>query len=151
MERDALRSIRSCSRAQRSSESGYALIAAIVLAVLFFSLVELLMIDSSRELAEARRFRSRIIAQNIAENGAELAAVEIAKPERASSSVRAEDFQGEISGHMRKNAAGEFDIEARGKTNGLVPIESKVQVRGRVVEVGPGVYDVRIQYTIHTP
>lgn len=150
-----MRSIRSCSRAPRSSERGYALIAALVLAVLYFALVELLMIESSRELAEARRFRSRIIAQNLAENGAELAAVQMALPERASSSVRAEDWQGEISGHMQKSGSGPsewpFKIEATGKTKGLVPIETKVVVIGRVVLDGVGAPDVRIQYTMHVP
>jgi Tfp pilus assembly protein PilX len=154
-----LRSIRSFSRARRSSESGYALIAAIVLAVLYFALVELLLLDSSRELAEARRFRARVIAQTLAENGAELAAVEMGKPERTQSSVRAEDWQGEMSGHMTKTSCAPpacetpewpFEIEAVGKTRGLVPIATKVMVKGRVVETA-GQYEVRIQYTTHTP
>lgn len=142
-----MRSIRSFSRARRSeSQRGYALIAAIVLAVLYLSLVELMMIDSSRELAEARRFRARIIANTLAENGAELAAVEIANPERVSSSARASDSQGEFSGHMNKDGGGNFDIEAEGKAAGLIASEAKVLVRGRVLNG-----QVKIQYTIHTP
>jgi hypothetical protein len=113
------------------------------------------MIESSRELGEARRFRSRVIAQNLAENGAELAAVKMALPERASSNVHAEDWQGEISGQMQKTGSGPlewpFKIEATGKTSGLVPIETKVVVIGRVVIDGAGAPDVRIQYTMHTP
>ncbi|HEX2835669.1 MAG TPA: hypothetical protein VHW00_21830 [Thermoanaerobaculia bacterium] len=151
-----MRSIRSCSRA-RSSEAGYALIAAIVLAVLYFGLVELLMLDSARELAEARRFRARVIAQTLAENGAELAAVEMADPNRSGFSARAEDWQGEMSGHMSKSRCSEcptpewpFTIEARGKTKGLMPIETKVALRGRIVQLGD-VYEVRIQSTLHTP
>lgn len=146
-----MRSTRSCSRARRNDERGYALILALVLAVLYFALVELLMIDASRELAEARRFRARVIAQTLAENGAELAALQIARPERTGASVHAEDWQGEITGRMRKDPGGQFTIEATGKSKGLVTIETKVAVFGRVVETAPGAYDVRIQYTIHTP
>ena len=61
MRKETLRSIRSSSRA-RTSERGFALIAAIALSVLYFALMELMLIDSSRELAEARRFRARIVA-----------------------------------------------------------------------------------------
>lgn len=117
---------------------------AITLAVLYFGLVELMLLDSSRELAAARRFRARIVAHTLAENGAELAARDIAG--RASASVNAEDWQGTITGRMTKNPAGHFDIEATGRTSGIVQTESKVFVRGRIVG-----NDVRIQYTIHNP
>lgn len=152
-----MRSIRSSNRARRSSERGYALIAAIVLAVLYFGLIQLLMLDASRELAEARRFRSRVVAQVLAENGAELAALEMGTPEREQSSVRAEDEQGEISGHMQKSRCSDcgqpewtFTIEGQGKTKGLPPIETKVKLQGRVRMLG-GVPEVLIQYSTHTP
>lgn len=148
---DESQSTRSSSRARRSSESGYALIAAIVLAVLYFGLVQLLMIDSARELAEARRFRARVIAQTLAENAAELVAANITKPTQSSATARATDWQGAIEGTMRKAPSGDFDIEASGKSAGLIAIETKVTVRGRVVEVSPGRSEVRIQYTIHRP
>jgi hypothetical protein len=66
-------SIKSCNRA-RTSERGIALAIALIVAVLYFGLIELMLYDASRELAEARRFRARIIAVTLAENGAELAA-----------------------------------------------------------------------------
>jgi Tfp pilus assembly protein PilV len=151
-----LRSIRSSSRARRS-EAGYALIAAIVLAVLYFGLVELLMVDSARELAEARRFRARVIAQTLAENGAELAAAQMTDPDRSGFSARAEDWQGEMSGNMSKSRCSDcesqewpFEIEGRGKTKGLTSVEAKVVLRGRVVLIGGG-YEVRIQSAVHTP
>jgi Tfp pilus assembly protein PilX len=146
-----LRSTKSSSRARRSSERGYALIAALVLAVLYFGLVELLMIDARRSLDEARRFRARIIAQNLAENGAELAAVRLASPSQTAASVRWEDEQGEITGQMSKTPGGQFTIEGTGRAAGLAPVETFVTVYGRVVELSPGVNDVRIQYTIHKP
>src|SRR5215213_2449819 len=70
----SLRSIRSSSRA-RTSERGFALIAALTLALLYFALMELILIDSSRSLAEAQRFRARIMAAAVAEDAAELAAL----------------------------------------------------------------------------
>jgi hypothetical protein len=137
-----LRSTRSCSRAPRS-ERGYALISALVLAILYFAMIELLLLDSARELAEARRFRARIVAETLAENGAELAALQIVTTEKAQMS--AEDWQGGIRGRMTKNAAGQFDIEAEGWTLGLDESRAKVLVRGRVVG-----NRVRVQYTVHT-
>ncbi|HVE72640.1 MAG TPA: hypothetical protein VNI54_14850 [Thermoanaerobaculia bacterium] len=133
----------SFSRARRSSERGYALIAALVLAILYFAMVELLLLDSARELAEARRFRARIMAETLAENGAELAALSIVTADKSES--RAEDWQGAILGRMAKNPDGSFDIDAEGRTTGLAESKVRVLVRGRVVG-----NDVRIQYTVHT-
>lgn len=139
---DAWPSTRSSSRARRSSQRGFAIVLAIVLAVLYFGLIELLMIDSSRELAEARRFRARIVAEMLAENAAELAAKEIVTKE--GSNVSAEDWQGTMSGRMLKSAGGAFDIEAEGRTTGLTESKARVIVRGRIVGT-----EVRIQYTQH--
>ena len=152
-------SIRSCSRARTSSSRGYALVSAIVVAVLYFALVELMLIDASRELAEARRFRARIIALTLAENGAELAAWQLADPNHTRADVRDEDWQGTISGRMAKNAPGQppiagntapqlgvpFFIDGKGEASGVTPVRATVHVRGRIVG-----NDVRIQYTIHS-
>lgn len=138
-----MRSTRSCSRARRSRQHGYALISALVLAILYFAMVELLLLDSARELAEARRFRARIIAETLAENGAELAALHIVTTDKANNT--AEDWQGTMTGRMAKNPGGQFDIEAEGRTTGLTESRAKVLVRGRVVG-----RSVRIQYTLHT-
>lgn len=140
---DASPSTRFFSRARRSSQRGYALISALVLAILYFALIELLLIDSARELAEARRFRARIMAETLAENGAELAALQIVA--RDNFEGTASDWQGSIRGKMIKNAAGQFDIEAEGRTGGLTESRARVLVRGRVVGTS-----VRVQYTIHT-
>lgn len=139
--KDALRSIRSSSRARRN-ERGYALISALVLAILYFALIELLLIDSARELAEARRFRARITAETLAENGVELAALQLVTSDKAEAS--AEDWQGTFGGRMSRTGP-QFDIVAEGQTTGLTVSRAKVIVRGRVVGS-----QVRIQYTMHT-
>jgi Tfp pilus assembly protein PilV len=140
-----LPSIRFFSRARTSSQRGFALIAAIALAILYFALIELLLLDSARELSEARRFRARIVASTLAENGAELAAAQmIARP---FSEASADDWQGTISGRMMKSEGNQFQITAIGKTKGLVKAEANVQIFGRIIDGD----EIRIQYTIHVP
>lgn len=138
-----MRSTRSCSRARPSRQRGYALISALVLAILYFAMVELLLLDSQRELAEARRFRARIVAETLAENGAELAALQIVTQDK--SEMTAEGWQGTVVGRMAKNPSGQFDIVAEGQTTGVTESRAKVLVRGRVVGTS-----VRVQYTVHT-
>lgn len=84
--------MRSSFRARTTNERGYVLISAIALAVLYFGLMELMMIDSSRALREAQRFRARVVASALAENAAELAAANmITQP---GSTTTAQDDQG---------------------------------------------------------
>lgn len=143
MGRDALPSIRFFSRARTSSQRGFALVAAIVLAILYFALIELLMMDASRELAEARRFRSKIVAATLAENGAELAAAGIVGRDHAS--VSAEDWQGKIEGEMTKTGGVQFQIVGRATTKGLSPVSATVNIQGRILG-----NELRIQYTQHS-
>ena len=145
MNRDVSRSTSSSNRA-RTSERGFALIAALALAILYFGLVELLMIDASRELMEARQFRARIVALVLAENGAELAARGIADPAVTVREASANDWQGRMTGSMRKNAGGQFEIEANGLTGGIDRAAMAVTIRGRVVG-----NEIRIQYATHGP
>lgn len=111
---------------------------AIIVAVLYFAMIELLMIDSSRELAEARRFRARIVALTLAENAAERAALEIADPAKNAENVNEEDEQGEIRGKMSKGAPAldgsiPFVIEGTGVSAGLESTRSAVRLQGRLV------------------
>ena len=115
---------------------------AIVLAVLYFELVELVLLDSQRELGEARRFRARIVAETLAENAAELAALQIvARESTPQFSVNTED--GAISGRMTKTAGG-FEIHGEGTTSGITQSTARVILRGNVVGT-----DVRIEFSSH--
>lgn len=141
---EGLQSTRSCSRVRRSSERGFALVLALVLAVLYFGLIELMLIDSSRELAEARRFRARIVAETLAENGVELAAWDIVT--RTNTNAKAQDWQGSMEGSMTRNpSSGTYTIVASGRTSGLDESSARVTVTGQTT--GNAVY---IQYTTHT-
>lgn len=144
-----MRSIRSFSRARTTSESGFALLWAIGIAVLFFMLVQLMLIDSARELQEAQRFRSKIVAATLAENGAELAAKRIT--ENVINNPDFTDWQGTIRGEMSKNEqSGEFQIVGIGETAGTQQTKARVEMKGKVdmAAIPP---KLEIFFTQHTP
>jgi hypothetical protein len=124
------RSIRSFSRA-RTTERGFALAIALILAVLYFGLIELLMIDSSRELAAARRFRARVIAETLAENAAEGAALWIADPKTTPVPFSRTDEQGEMTGNVVK-VGEKFIIHGTGVSAGLESTRARVELRGAI-------------------
>jgi hypothetical protein len=130
-----LKSIRSFFRARRNSERGFALLVALALAVLYFAFIELLMIDAARSLGEARRFRARIVALTLAENGAELAAAQMVTRPQDTWKDKLEDWQGISSGTMTKGA-GKFDIVGEARSAGLEPTNATVHLEGRI-EAGP--------------
>jgi hypothetical protein len=149
-----LRSIRSCSPARTTSratgQGGFALLWAIGLAVLFFMLIELMLIDSARELREAQRFRARIVAAVLAENGAELAAHRIV--DNIAHNPEQTDWQGTITGQMSKNPlSGDFRIIGTGRTAGTVPTTARVELKGRVDMTAPGAPQLQIFFSTHTP
>lgn len=140
-----MRSIRSCSPARTEGQRGYALIWAIGLAVLFFMLIQLVLLDSSRELAEARRFRAQIVAEVLAENAAELAAVRIVDRTNLPD-ASASDFQGTMKGERIVDAAsGQFRIVGDGTTTGTNQVKTRVEVHG-YVEANV----VHVNFTMHT-
>ena len=114
-----------------------------VLAILYVALIELLLLDSARELGEARRFRAKVVAATLAENGAELAAASLLSRDIAN--VNATDAQGTFSGHMNKTS-NHFQIQGEGSTAGLVRTTARVQLQGRIDG-----NQVKIEYAVHTP
>jgi len=142
---DELQSIRSSFRARRrNSERGFALLVALALAVLFFGFVELLMIDVSRELGEARRFRGRIVALTLAENAAEMAAKDIVSNKTAAD--KDEDWQGTFTWTMKKDDQGKFEIFGISHSKGPEGTSSTVWLQGEV----NAPKDVRILFSRHT-
>ncbi|HEY0143312.1 MAG TPA: hypothetical protein VGF48_20635 [Thermoanaerobaculia bacterium] len=139
---------------RRRGQRGIALIAAIVLAMLYFGLIQLLLIDSQRDLREAQRFRSRVTALTLAENGVELAAVDLVN--RSGGFVDEEDWQGTYSGR-RQGGSGStaaniqpFLLIGEAETKGTVKVRSKVQVFGEIVDEGTALKRVKINYTMHS-
>src|SRR5207249_3594957 len=95
-----LPSMRFSFRVRTIDQRGYVLISAIALAVLYFGLMELMLIDSSRALREAQRFRARVTSAALAESAAELSAAQMIS--RGSSSANAQDEQGTMNGALQR-------------------------------------------------
>lgn len=137
-----MRSTSSSSRA-RTRERGYVLIAAITIAILYFALMELMLIDSSRALREAQRFRSKVVAATLAESAAELAAASMVT-RNAGDTINADDEQGSMKATCKVNGQA-FIIEAEAETSGVPPVKSSVRVQGRIIG-----QRVMIDYTFHS-
>ena len=137
-----LRSIRSSSRG-RTSERGFVLAAAIFLAVLYFMLIELLLIDGSRALKEAQRFRSRIVALTLAESAAELAAAQMVHTTNAHVDVDSTD--GTLSGQYLRSGDS-FQLSGDATTKGVEVQKAHVTIQGRIVNGT----QVVIDYTNHS-
>lgn len=134
-------SIRSSFRG-RTTERGYVLISAITLAILYFALMELMLIDSSRALREAQRFRARIVATTLAESAAELAAAQLVTAPAAN--VNASDEQGTMTATLQHNG-NTFLIDASAESTGVPPQKASVKVQGAVQGTR-----VTVSYTYHT-
>ena len=130
-------------RDRTTSQRGYVLISAIALAVLYFALMELMLIDSSRALREAQRFRSRIVGSTLAESAAELVAAKMIT-NRTSTQVSAKDDQGNMKGTL-KIVSSDFELIGEAETVGVAPIKSEVRVQGRLQGS-----KVIIDYTFHS-
>ncbi|HEX9502665.1 MAG TPA: hypothetical protein VGA10_13520 [Thermoanaerobaculia bacterium] len=134
--------MRSLFRGRTTNQRGYVLISAIALAVLYFGLMELMLIDSSRALREAQRFRSRVVASALAESAAELAAAQMVT--RPVANANASDEQGQMTGALRVNGS-QFELTGEGVTAGVAPVTATVRVQGRIEN-----NHIAIDYTFHS-
>jgi hypothetical protein len=143
----------SSSSCDRTSERGYVLVAAIAIAVLYFALMELMLIDSSRSLREAQRFRSKVVATTLAESAAELSAASMVT-RKAGDTIKADDEQGSMTATCDVNGSASnignvnewrFEIKAEATTSGVSPVTSSVGVQGRIID-----QRVKIDYTFHS-
>lgn len=119
---------------------------AIVLAALYFGLIQLLLVDASRDLNEARRFRARVVAWTLAENAAERSAYGIAGMGTTVMPVLENENEYGVmrGGGMRSGKS--FRLTGEGQTKGVVKVKSTVQVIGRVEDTG----EVFIDFTMHS-
>jgi len=140
-------STRSSRRAHADGERGFALLAALVLSVLFFALISLVLWESSLRYRAAQTFRSRIVAQTLAENAAELAARGLADGSSLSAAAEIDDGTMKALGHASQELDGSirFEIEAEGETRGVHPTRATVTVYGRFDGDG-----VRVTRTKHS-
>ena len=115
---------------------------ALVLAILYFALMELLLIDSQRALMEANRFRARILAATYAENAAEMVAWHMTTTLQRKVDIKEE--QSSYSGEYRKFGEN-FEIRTEANVIGVVSEKAGLFIQGRIVN---GV--VKIDYTFHS-
>lgn len=126
-----------------ASERGFVLAAALIIAILYFALMELLLLDSTRALQEAQRYRSRVIAATLAESGAELSAAQLVT--NTGANVSASNDQGTMAGTMKHFGNG-FEIVGDGDATGVPPAHAHVELKGAVFET-----HVQIDYATHVP
>ncbi len=135
-------SIRSTRRGRTDDERGYALISALVLAILYLGLMELMLIDTRRTLVEASRFRSHVIAETLAENAAELEAVDLVH--KFGNSAGDSNDQGVMSGSMAKTGP-KYVIIGQGQSTGVPQTTATVRIQGHLSGS-----QVSIDYTDHS-
>ena len=104
--------------------------------------MELMLIDSSRALREAQRFRARVTSAALAESAAELSAAQMIS--RGSSSANAQDEQGTMNGALQR-MSDQFELTGEGLTSGVPPVHASVRVQGRIEGSR-----VIIDYTFHS-
>lgn len=136
-------------RNRLNDQRGFVLGAALLIAVLYFALMELLLIDSTRSLQEAERFRSHIVAATLAESAAELAAAGMVTG--SSREVHSTDSQGKVIGTYARNGAG-FELTGEATTGGVPVAAAHVHLQGRFVAREPGLPadQVTIDYSTHS-
>jgi hypothetical protein len=119
------------------------LIAAIALAVLYFALMELMLIESSRALREAQRFRSRIIAATLVESAAELSTASMVT-RNAGDTINADDEQGSMKATCKVSETA-FEIDAEANASGVMPAKATLRMQGRIIG-----QQVKVDYTYHS-
>lgn len=128
---------------RRRGERGYVLICAIALAVLYFGLMELMLIDSQRTLREAQRFRSKVMAVTLAENGAELAANDLAGAMNHDGNWENDD--GTMEGTLSKPEGATFELTGKGTSKGVQPVSATVKLQGHLHQG-----QIKVDYSFHS-
>jgi Tfp pilus assembly protein PilX len=124
---------RSSHRAPSDRERGFALISALVLAALYLGLIALVLLESTVRYRSAQRYRSRVVAQTLAESAAELAGQRLLQG--MSVTVDAETADGTMSARstVSQDSSGiAFRIDAEGTSQGVQSATASVTVWGHV-------------------
>lgn len=115
----------------KHSERGFVLLSVLLIAVLYFGLIELLLSDASERMRNARRFRAVVTANIHAENAAELAATGMVG--LSVNEASAEIDGGSLSGTYRRVGENGFILEAAGTTGGAFATKRTVTIEGTII------------------
>ncbi len=118
------------NRARTDRQRGFILLAVLVLAILYFALMELMLMQTGEAFRASQRFRQRVVAQVLAENGAELAAQQMVNTLVTVKTY--EDAQGKIRGEYRGSPTGAFEIDGKAETKGPSPVAATVHLQGHI-------------------
>jgi type II secretory pathway pseudopilin PulG len=117
-------------RRARAGERGIILIAVVIIAILYFALIELMLMESTEASRQAERFRARVTAHVLAENAAELAAENMVN---AIWTLRTyTDDQGTVRGEYKRSTGDAFEINGSATTSGVAPTKADVKLQGIV-------------------
>lgn len=100
-----------------------------MLAVLYFGLMELILIESDLQLAQSQRFRSHIVAATLAESAAEMAVEKIVTGASASSQWKNAD--GTMKWELKRTETN-FEVVASGTSIGVRPETATMQIQGHL-------------------
>jgi hypothetical protein len=114
----------------RTDQRGFVLAAALLIAVLYFALMELLLLDSTRALQDAQRFRSHLIAATLAEDGAELAAAGMIS--KSGGSAERDDDAGKVVGTYVRTGCCSFELKGDATARGVPAASAHVRLQGRI-------------------
>ena len=113
-----------------TSQRGYALLTALVLALLYFGLMELALIESTEAARGASRFRSGVTAEILAQNGADLAAEEMVS--RFTRDVDIDLPGGHVIAGYRRMPDTTFEILSAGVSEGPFNARRSLRIAGTV-------------------
>ncbi len=125
----------------KPSERGFVLLSVLLIAVLYFGLIELLLQDASQRSRDARRFRAVVTANIYAENAAELAATDMVG--LSTNEASAEIDGGSMFGTYRRVGENGFVLEATGATRGGFATKRTVTIEGEVVGTSVTIHRTR--------
>ena len=117
---------------RKPRERGYALITALILALLYFALMELVWIESTDALRGANRFRSTVLAEILAQNGAELVAEEMVA--RSSRDALTELPGGGVVASYRRMPDFSFEIRSTALSSGPFRVRRSLVVAGTIID-----------------
>lgn len=133
--------MRSPSRARNSR--GYILVTVLVVGLVYFGLMEIILIETVQAHRQAQQFRSRVIAAAAAENAAELAAVDMINS--STNAVEEEDRQSAMEAEYARRPDDSFEITATARTRGIWKTAASVYLEGRIV--GTSIQITRAEHT----
>lgn len=112
------------------TERGFALVSALLFALLFLGMMELALRDTTEGVRAAHRQRARLASEILADNALELAAAGMLSG-LPKSEVRA-NADGTMTGTLAFLPGDRFELTGEGESAGVARVVTRVVLRGRI-------------------